>query len=513
MKKILSAFLSFFALAGCTPKSYSMKNNSQVVNFGNFQNNPKTQKMKKKKKKLKNNIPPISDKKDELGKNKIPPKLENNEGDEDFDATDLVLPGGLLALLYYMFSDKSESSVSDSGLFSKVGDFWGGAKNLVKNLSGPNLPLIKNHNFNKTHPIYKQSRNNCFFLSSLYTEYDPRHDKLYEEIAKKSTDEIIKKMDENSVKSYKSGQWKNLNPEQRTSVYNEAKGKWRGLNIVNDPGTMGLLQNKDQKAKDEFLEKRKAKSLKWKTKHAEGLKKMCEVFVRQKKLMNTNNNNDEKKFDVYPDDVFGNAEKMGEFEFSMSPSKNLDFNDKKNSNKNRNGGIGSFHKVLQDLNYFDSLIVNDGKTIFGQCAYPGNGYNVFNSLEDVKFSIFDFYAAKESFLNVGDDGKVTINGENYYLVSISQPDKGWGSEGHMICLQPKYTKSKNGYKISSVLRLGCSNDSHELYKTESLKDIILKWSHRDKCEWYFKLVHESVLDGYKDYYCYNPIVEKKVDKN
>ena len=318
------------------------------------------------------------------------------------------------------------------------------------------------------------------------------------------------------MKSYKSGRWKNLNPEQRTSVYDEAKGKWRGLNIVNDPGTMGLLQNKDQKAKENFLKQRKAKSLKWKTKHAEGLKKMCEVFVRQKKLMNANNNNDEKKFDVYLDGVFGNAEKMGEFEFSMSPSKNLDFNDKKNSNKNRNGGIGSFHKVLQDLNYFDSLIVNDGKTIFGYCIYNYDEKKVgcFHSIEDVRFTISDYYSDKENAsLNVGDDGKVTINGQSYYLVSISQPDKRCGPEGHIICLQPKYTKSKNGYKISSVLRLGCSSDSHKLYKTESLKDIILKWSHSYQCEWYFKLVHESVLDEYKDYYCYDPSVEKNVDKN
>ena len=511
MKKILSAFLSFFALAGCTPKSYSMRNNSQVVNFGNFQNNPKTQKMKKKKKKLKNNAVP-SDKKDEVGKNKTPHKFENNEEDEDLDATDLLYPAGLLAFVYYLFSDNDGSG---SGVLSKVGDVFEGTKNLVSNWNEPDLPLIKNHHFNKTHPVYEQGQNNCFFLSSLYTEYDPRYDKLYEEISQKSTDEIIKIMNENSVKLYKSGQWENLTSEQRTSVYDEAKGKWRGLNIVNDPGTMYKLQaeGKTEEEKKKFLENKAQKSLRWKIKHAEGLKKMCEVFVRQKKLMNANNNNDEKKFDVYPDGVLGNAEKMGKFEFSMSPSKNLDFNNKKNSKKNRNGGIGSFHKVLQDLNYFDSLIVNDGKTIFGQCAYPGNGYNVFNSLEDVKFSMLNFYAAKESFLNVGDDGKVTINGENYYLVSISQPDKGWGSEGHIICLQPKYTKSKSGYKISSVLRLGCLNDSHRLYKTESLKDIILKWSHRSQCEWYFKLVHESVLDRYGDYYCYDPSVEKNVDKN
>lgn len=500
MKKILSAFLSFFALAGCTPKSYSMKNNSQVVNFGNFQNNPKTQKMKKKKKKLKNNIPPISDKKDEVGKNKIPPKLENNEGDEDFDATDLVLPGGFLALLYYMFSDKSESSAGDSGLLSKVGDFWGGAKNLVNDWSGPDLPLIKNHNFNKTHPVYKQSQNNCFFLSSLYTEYDPRHDKLYEEIAKKSTNEIIKIMDENSLKLYKSGEWTNLTSEQRMSVHNYPKGNWRGLSNIKFTAKMTDADKKELQAEKEC--------------RAEGLKKMCEIFVRQKKWMSDKNNNDEKKFDVYPEGVLGDAGKMGKFEFSISPSKNLDFNDKKNSNKNRNGGIGSFHKVLQDVNYFDSLIVNDGKTIFGQCACNKEEIDGFNSLEDVRFRILDYYSDKEeTFLNVGDDGKVTINGENYYLVSISQPDKGWGSEGHIICLQPKYTKSKNGYKISSVLRLGCLSDSHKLYKTESLKDIILKWSYRDKCEWYFKLVHENVLDGYRDYYCYDPIVEKNVDKN
>lgn len=513
MKKILSAFLGMVALAGCTPKSYSMKNNSQVVNFGNFQNNPKTQKMKKKKKKLKNNIPPISDKKDEVGKNKIPPKLENNEGDEDLDAADLLYPAGLLAFVYYLFSDNDGSG---SGVLSKVGDVFEGTKNFVSSWSEPDLPLIKNHHFNKTHPIYMQNVNNCFFLSSLYTEYDPRHDKLYEEIAEKSIDEIIKKMDENSMKSYKSGQWKNLNPEQRTSVYDEAKGKWRGLNIVNDPGTMGLLQNKDQKAKENFLKQRKAKSLKWKTKHAEGLKKMCEIFVRQKKLMNANNNNDEKKFDVYPDGVFGNAEKMGEFEFSISPSKNLDFNDKKNSKKNRNGGIGSFNKILQDLNYFDSLIANDGKTISGYCSYNPEEkiVGVFKNLDNVRFRVLDCYSnEEETFLEVGDDGKVTINGQNYYLVSISQPDKGWGSEGHIICLQPKYTKSKSGYKISSVLCLGCLSDSHKLYKTESLKNIILKWSHRSQCEWYFKLVHESVLDRYGDYYCYNPIVEKNVDKN
>ena len=503
MKKILSAFLSFFALAGCTPKSYSMKSNSQVVNFGNFQNNPKTQKMKKKKKKLKNNIPPISDKKDEVGKNKIPPKLENNEGDEDFDATDLVLPGGLLALLYYMFSDKSESSAGDSGLLSKVGDFWDGAKDLVNNWSGPNLPLIKNHNFNKTHPIYKQGENNCFFLSSLYTEYDPRHDKLYEEITKKDTGEIIAKMDENSVKSYQEFQevkWENYTPEQRMSLRDYPKGNWRNLSKIQ------LTENMKDKEKKGLYEEKKNR--------AEGLKKMCNIFVEQKKLMNANNNNDEKKFDVYPYGVLGDAWNMGVFEFSVSPTENLDFKNK-NDVKNRNGRIGSFHKVLQDLNYFDSLIVNDGKTIFGQCVCNKEEIDGFNSLEDVRFRILDYYSDKgETFLNVGDDGKVTINGENYYLVSISQPDKGCcGSEGHIICLQPKYTKSKNGYKISSVLRLGCSSDSHKLYKTESLKDIILKWSYSDKCEWYFKLVHESVLDEYKDYYCYDPVVEKKVDKN
>ena len=493
MKKILSAFLSFFALAGCTPKSYSMKNNSQVVNFENFQNNPKTQKIKKKKKKLKNNTVP-SDKKDEVGKNKTPHKFENNEEDEDLDATDLLYPAGLLAFVYYLFSDNDGSG---SGVLSKVGDVFEGTKNLVSNWNEPDLPLIKNHHFNKTHPIYEQGQNNCFFLSSLYTEYDPRYDKLYEEISQKSTDEIIKIMDENSVKLYKSGQWENLTSEQRMSVHNHPKGNWRNLNKIK------LTKNMNNEEKKEFREEKKNR--------AEGLKKMCEIFVRQKKLMDANNNNDEKKFDVYPEGVFKDAKKMGDFEFSISPTKNLDF-ENKNDVKNRNGGIGSFHKVLQDLNYFDSLIVNDGKIIFGSCAYPGNGYNVFNSLEDVKFSMLNFYAEKESFLEVGDDGKVTINGQNYYLVSISQPDKHYGSEGHIICLQPKYTKSKSGYKISSVLRLGCLSGPHELYKAESLKDIILKWSHRSQCEWYFKLVHESVLDEYGDYYCYDPNVEKNVDK-
>ncbi len=510
MKKILSAFLGMVALAGCTPKSYSMKNNSQVVNFGNFQNNPKTQKMKKKKKKLKNNIPPISDKKDEVGKNKIPPKLENNEGDEDFDATDLVYPAGLLAFVYYLFSDNDGSG---SGVLSKVGDVFEGTKNLVSNWNEPDLPLIKNHHFNKTHPIYMQNINNCFFLSSLYTEYDPIYDKLYEKISKKSTDEIIKIMDENSVKSYKSGQWKNLTPEQRMSLRNEAKGKWRGLNVFDDPGTMQKLQEKNEKEKEKFLKDKKDKSLRWKQKHAEGLKKMCEIFVRQKKLMSDNNNGNEKKFDVYLGGVLGDANKMGEFEFSVSPSKNLDFKDKKNSKKNRDGGIGSSHKVLQDLNYFNSLIANDDKTIFGYCGCDKKPSGCFKSLEEVRFRISNYYSDKENdLLEVGDDGKVTINGQNYYLVSISQPDKGWGSEGHIICLQPKYTKSKSGYKISSVLRLGCLSDSHRLYKTESLKDIILKWSHSHQCEWYFKLVHESFLDEYRDYYCYDPSVEKNVDK-
>ena len=146
----------------------------------------------------------------------------------------------------------------------------------------------------------------------------------------------------------------------------------------------------------------------------------------------------------------------------------------------------------------------------------------FNQINDIK--IEGLGSKNIPPCSMDENGKVKINGENYYLVSMAQT-QGSG-EGHIICDQPKYKIIDGEIKVSGLLKLSCFGSVPKFKEYDTMTDIFKSYNLETGVEYYhkynektkqyvlsyhvtgavgfsFRFAPEEAIRNHQDYYCYN----------
>ena len=332
-------------------------------------------------------------------------------------------------------------------------------------------------------PHYHWQDCNCFFLSSLYTLYGPENQNIYDDVANTSPEFVNKKTEDFCKK--KVGYASYINKITRENYDKNPMGKY-------DEKTGNLLRYYTyEEAKDKFETER--------IKKLEGFIELCKIFNRQKNF----DFNSNKSFKFIPKNF---KNKTIEFEEKVCGQKLL----------KRDYTGGSFSEVISCFTSeaWPFLIAQGDQSIYANWAIEGKNADY---KQKIRFSLPSAFAEIEGpegnrkvtdkNVEVGEDGKITVNNQNYYLVSISQTYE-YG-EGHAICIQPKYeiNKNNNNIYLSAALKLNClaSKSGDKLYKCSKISEIMDKWGSNSGrgIEYSFRFVPENIIREYQDYYCYN----------
>lgn len=334
--------------------------------------------------------------------------------------------------------------------------YFGLMKNSGKNNNDKDmskkLKQIVNNPFRKIIPTYNWNSGNCFFLSSLYTLYGPENDSMYEKILKINSKDLATKIH----------LW--CLDEER------AKQECKDYDLLSD-------DDRENQAKG-FIE-------------------LCKIFVRQKKF-----DSSKGVFNIIPKG-FQYVENIEiEFEKLVCGGVLLD----------RSQSAGPYKEVISKFaSEISPLCYASGdKSIFFEWsageAHKGKvDVNTNNIKIRVPFTrkyeighdgkvIGEF---TNEFVKMDKNGKITVNGKNYYLASISL------GEGHIICLQPKFKIDENeNIKINALCELHCigSPNLDVVYECTDIDDVFEVFKDRG---YYFRFAPEEAIRNHQDYYCYN----------
>lgn len=348
-----------------------------------------------------------------------------------------------------------------------------------------------NYPFKGIIPFYQWQNGNCFFLSSLYTLFGPENMNMYEKVAKMQTSDVTKtflhylsKSDIDAGCQYTVPEYKHMEIDGKFETFNT------GEKVFDTKGF-----NKD-------VEENKKKS--------NGFIELCKLFVRQQEALKLN---PDSHFQIVPSDF-----KDGEIAFEEKichGEKLLD----------RNGGSGAFYEVLNKFTVSFPFVQAFGdKSLFANWSPSGSDILKtdkkdgvvwqFNKIEDIK--IAELGAKGNPPCSMDENGKVTINGKNYYLVSMAQTEGN--GEGHIICDQPKYKIIGGEIKTAGLLKLSCYYNAPRFQKYSNMTDIFKSYNLEAKVEhkggenanrldgavgFAFRFAPEEAIKNHQDYYCYN----------
>lgn len=323
----------------------------------------------------------------------------------------------------------------------------------TKKLLGNLLKTMVKNPFVTVIPHLVWQNSNCFFLSSLYTIFGPENYDKYEKIAKMAPENL-----EDWV-----------------------------------CGWCDSSEHNDQECKDFLVlgsEERLRKSA--------GFIELCKLYMRMKDFAPDEDNS----FQIIPEDF-----KNGEIEYENlicgCDVKSLD-----DKFKDRNTGGGPYKEVIKkfasEISPFTYAAGDE--SIFFEWS-PGRGQNSLVNTNDFKVKIpLDRVLIRntengkvigdpiEKYVEMDENGKITVDKKNYYLVSISL------GEGHIYCLQPKFSidKISNSIKVGALLHLTCFSGKDELYSCKDINDVFRNYISRG---YYFRFAPESAIQQYQDYYC------------
>ncbi|MBR0184310.1 MAG: hypothetical protein IJQ10_04100 [Clostridia bacterium] len=371
-----------------------------------------------------------------------------------------------------------------------------------------------NYPFKGVIPFYQWQNGNCFFLASLYTLFGPENMKTYEEVAKMQTSEVTNKfLDYLSKKGIDAGCQCMRPVYRKENVKGEIKEVETGeLRFVEDNFNQDVIDNK---------------------KKSNGFIELCKLFVRQQEALKSN---PDSRFQIIPSDFKG--EEIA-FEQKICHGEKL---------LDRDGGAGAFYEVLSKFTGTSPFVHAFGdKSLFAAWSSTGgsilnpvneevrklneqNSRNLlknntiwkFNQINDIK--IEGLGSKNIPPCSMDENGKVKINGENYYLVSMAQT-QGSG-EGHIICDQPKYKIIDGEIKVSGLLKLSCFGSAPKFKKYDNMTGIFKSYDLKTGVKYYikhnettkkdelaydvtgavgfaFRFAPEKAIREYQDYYCYN----------
>lgn len=371
-----------------------------------------------------------------------------------------------------------------------------------------------NYPFKGVIPFYQWQNGNCFFLASLYTLFGPENMNMYEKVAKMQTSDVTKTFLDYLSKSDIDAGCQCTVPEYK---HMEIDGKVETFN------TGKKVFDKEGFNKD--VEKNKKKS--------NGFIELCKLFVRQQEALKLN---PDSHFQIVPSDF-----KDGEIAFEQKICHGEELLD-------RDGGAGAFYEVLNKFTVSSPFVQAFGdKSLFANWSSTGgsilspvnekvrklneqNSKNLlkndtiwkFNQINDIK--IEGLGSKNIPPCSMDENGKVKINGENYYLVSMAQT-QGSG-EGHIICDQPKYKIIDGEIKVSGLLKLSCFGSVPKFKEYDTMTDIFKSYNLETGVEYYhkynektkqyvlsyhvtgavgfsFRFAPEEAIRNHQDYYCYN----------
>lgn len=371
-----------------------------------------------------------------------------------------------------------------------------------------------NYPFKGVIPFYQWQNGNCFFLASLYTLFGPENMKMYEQVAKMQTTEVTKKfLDYLSKNDIDSGCQYTVPEYGYMEIDGEVETFDTGKKVFYEEGFTRDVKNNEKKSNG-FIE-------------------LCKLFVRQQEALKSN---PDSRFQIVLSDF-----KDGEIAFEQKICYGEELLD-------RDRGAGAFYEVLNKFTGASPFVCAFGdKSLFTAWSSTGgsilnpvneqvkkvNEQNLksmlknstiwqFNQINDIE--IQGLGSKNDPPCSMDENGKVEINGKNYYLVSMAQT-QGSG-EGHIICDQPKYKIVDGKIKVAGLLKLSCFDSEPKFKEYDTMTDIFKSYNLKTGVEYYskystktgkneltyhvtgavgfsFRFAPEDAIRNHQDYYCYN----------